>query len=238
MNGLSPARSRDSVLAHLDIRRAYELSTGVSTACAKRIGRHITVQCAARAHVDAHASCDLDVEKNAWVCRSCSASGGVLDLAVAAGHAPDRAGAAKWFETRLGVTRVSTVTPLRSAKRRPTPCEVEAAVKCELERLLDSEAEVLGCRPPQLTRHLAEARRVVGRRLGLTITSPPPRWWELEPHAADPLWRFLVVRAIEERAWRCGVAPDFVRRSASANPRVADAVLAVAAHELHRIGAP
>jgi len=90
-----------SVIDSLSIARAYELVSGASTASAKRIGRHLRVQCPDRSHDDSRASCDLDVQRNVWACRSCSAAGGVLDLAIAAGHARDHAEAAQWFEERI-----------------------------------------------------------------------------------------------------------------------------------------
>lgn len=95
--------TRASILNELPIERAYQLVTGASTANARRRGAEVEVQCPDPAHEDVHASCNLNVEKNGWTCRSCHAGGGIFDLPVVAGHARDRAGAARWFEQRLGI---------------------------------------------------------------------------------------------------------------------------------------
>jgi len=122
------AARRDSIVDTLGIEQAYELVTGASTANAKRRGREVTVQCPDRAHEDAEASCDLDVEKNAWTCRACHAGGGMLDVAIAAGHARDSAEAATWFEERLGVTpprSVPSALVVAAAERPQTFATIE-----------------------------------------------------------------------------------------------------------------
>jgi hypothetical protein len=92
------------IIDDLTIERAYELVTGASTANARRSGRHVTVRCPDRTHDDARASCDLDVEKNVWCCRTHPGGrkgGGRLDLPIIAGLARNRAEAARWLEKRI-----------------------------------------------------------------------------------------------------------------------------------------
>ncbi len=230
------SKSRTSIISELTIARAFELTTGTPTASARRYGRHLRVTCPDRKHSDSHPSCDLDTSSNTWCCRSCAAGGGVLDLPIAAGLTVDRAHAARWYKQRLGVKQSSGITLLRSMGRKSTRKEIEGAIACEIECVLEREGAALSYRPPLLTRHVAEARRFVGRRLGITIAPPPPRWFEIEPHCSDPLWRMFVIRAIEERAWLCNVKPELMRRQAAAKPRVADAILIEAAHQLRCIG--
>lgn len=100
----------DSIVGKLSIVHAYELVTGASTAEARRTGRQIRVRCPDRTHQDGHASCDLDTSSDTWCCRSCDSSGGLLDLAVVAGHARDQAGAARWYTERVD-------SPQRNAAR-------------------------------------------------------------------------------------------------------------------------
>jgi len=51
-------------------------------------------------HPERHPSCDISLRKNAFICRSCGAQGGYLDVVVLAGFAHDRREAAKWLERR------------------------------------------------------------------------------------------------------------------------------------------
>ena len=53
-------------------------------------------------HVERHPSCDVSLAKNTFICRSCGAAGGYLDLVIRAGNASTRAEAARWLE-RHGV---------------------------------------------------------------------------------------------------------------------------------------
>lgn len=123
----------------------------------------------------------------------------------------------------------------RRRERRPrqlAASEIEREVADRLERILTQEEATIGFRPTVLSRHVAEARRRAGDRLGIKLKPPIPVWFEVEPHATDPLWKMLVDRAIEERAWACNVDVAIVARSCARNPRVADSVLADAARML------
>jgi hypothetical protein len=51
-------------------------------------------------HKEHNASCDVSLTKGAFCCRSCGASGGVLDLVVREGLAPDRRTAAAWLKAK------------------------------------------------------------------------------------------------------------------------------------------
>lgn len=67
-------------------------------------------------------------------------------------------------------------------------------------------------------------------------TAPPRRtthWFDVEPHSGDPLWRFFVARAVEERAWRCDVDAQLMRDFAAKNPGLALAIIDDAAKMLH-----
>lgn len=101
-----------NILDNLDIQGAYTLVTGRTASERRGVAR---VHCPARNHPDNHASCDLDCGKNLWICRSCNAKGGILDLPVAAALAKDRASAARWFEDKLGKCNASTPTRINSS---------------------------------------------------------------------------------------------------------------------------
>ncbi len=51
-------------------------------------------------HFESNASCDVAIGKNTFLCRSCGAKGGILDVVILAGNADDRRGAAAWLEAR------------------------------------------------------------------------------------------------------------------------------------------
>lgn len=51
-------------------------------------------------HAERHPSCDVSLEKNVFICRSCGAKGGALDTIILAGYAQTRSEAAKWLEAR------------------------------------------------------------------------------------------------------------------------------------------
>lgn len=48
-------------------------------------------------HSDSHPSCDVNLKKNTFYCRSCDARGGLLDVVVLAKNARTRAEAADWL---------------------------------------------------------------------------------------------------------------------------------------------
>lgn len=92
-------RMKPSVLQALTIAAVYELA--VQGRAIRRFGRSALVRCPVNEHEDRHPSCLLDETRNRWRCLSCGAKGGMLDCVIAAGHAVDRAGAARWLEVRL-----------------------------------------------------------------------------------------------------------------------------------------
>ena len=197
----------------------------------------ITVQCPDCNHVDQNASCDLNVRKNAFCCRSCGAHGGIADLIIASGNAADRASAARWLEAKLG--RESRTSP-RSAPRRLSHSDVENAVKASLVviKQRESDAEHAGAPIRTLSRHVSAARRRVRETLGNQIApevaaemlcAPEVVWYEEPAFCSDPFWRMFVIRAIEDRARRCNVLPDDMRSAAASNVLVADAIIAEAA---------
>lgn len=51
-------------------------------------------------HEDSHPSCDVDLDKNVFLCRSCKAKGGFLDAIILAGYARNRDEAKQWLYTR------------------------------------------------------------------------------------------------------------------------------------------
>jgi hypothetical protein len=89
---------RTSVAERLTIARVYELAAPGQPL--RRYGRNALVRCPVRDHPDRHPSCLLDETRNRWKCLGCGGRGGMLDLVVAAGHAPDPASAARWLEER------------------------------------------------------------------------------------------------------------------------------------------
>ena len=90
------------VLAQLSVVRAYEIITSKTVKATGQRGE-VRVHCPSRDHADEHPSCDLKPEKKCWKCITCGAGGGILDLAVVAGQAKDRATAAQWFASKLGI---------------------------------------------------------------------------------------------------------------------------------------
>lgn len=49
-------------------------------------------------HEDRHPSCDISVAKDAFICRSCGAAGGYLDVIIREGLALNRSDAMRWIE--------------------------------------------------------------------------------------------------------------------------------------------
>lgn len=215
-----------SIVDLLTIAEAFAIVTGMTVSGPERSGR-LRVQCPSRGHADGNPSCDLSPAKRAWRCRSCGAGGGLLDLAIAAGYAHDRAEAARWFEERLAcrATPPRFHQSPRHPQRKPSANEIEREVAHELERILAAEEETLGCRPATLSRHIAAARRRAGERFSIKLKPPAVSWWEVEPHATDPLFRLIVGRALEERAWACNGDVAMLAEHCAKNGRVAEAVL-------------
>jgi hypothetical protein len=55
---------------------------------ARKVGRHWRVRCLFPDHLDQHPSCDVDLEKGVFVCRSCRRGGGYLLMAELLALAP------------------------------------------------------------------------------------------------------------------------------------------------------
>lgn len=162
---------------------------------------------------------------------SCGEAGGNLYLAVRLGVATNLSGAARWIETRLG--RLADTYQPRVRPR--TADEIGDAIAGELERILSDEAAEFGCKPAVLSRHIAQARRRVAKRDGLQLKSPPTIWWESEPHASDPAFKFFVGRSIEELGWAIGAPTEAVRAACERDITMADAVLHDAARMLREV---
>jgi hypothetical protein len=94
------------------IERAYDLlaaATGkVGPKTLQRNGE-LRVRCPDKDHADKHASCDLDLEADRWICRTCPgrgrAGGGIFELVVVAGLARNYKDAAEWYKKQLGFVR-------------------------------------------------------------------------------------------------------------------------------------
>lgn len=56
------------------------------------------IRCPNPSHEDHNPSCHVVSGESGWVCFSCNARGGILDLIVLNGFATDRADAAAWLE--------------------------------------------------------------------------------------------------------------------------------------------
>lgn len=179
-----------SVVDEIDIAKTYELATG-NLVGVERSGRYLVI-CPSREHSDTHPSCHLTPAREAWICRSCGAKGGKLDLVVAAGHVDDRAGAARWLEGILG-RRVEF-------SRAPRP-EVRASdVRAELAHEASAlrERQGLGRSERLLTRELNRIRERVARRLRVPLL---PLVWVAADFAAAGRERDAAWPAILERAW-------------------------------------
>jgi len=90
---------RPSVLKRLTIARVYALA--VPGRVIRRWGHSAIVRCPVTGHEDNHPSCLMNEVADRWRCLACGARGGMLDVVIAAGHAVDRAGAARWLEDRV-----------------------------------------------------------------------------------------------------------------------------------------
>ena len=81
------------------IERVWFATFGESIGSKKKSGPgQVRVLCPF--HQERNPSCDVSLEKNVFVCRSCGASGGYLDVPILAGNARDRREAAQWLERR------------------------------------------------------------------------------------------------------------------------------------------
>ena len=89
---------------------------------------------------DDHPSCDLDLVKNVWKCRSCQVGGGIVTLIIAAGQAKSRPEAAVWLQGQLGIAQTRASRPMNTA-RTPVGCFVENSWLVDLRRALVIEAE-------------------------------------------------------------------------------------------------
>jgi CHC2-type zinc finger protein len=83
-----------------DIRKAWRVVFGADPIDGRKSGpsQH-RVLCPF--HEEHEPSCDVSLSKNAFLCRSCGAKGGVLDVPICAGYVRSQAEAAKWLE-RVG----------------------------------------------------------------------------------------------------------------------------------------
>jgi len=83
------------------IREVWQACFGQDVTAAKKSGpNQYRVLCPF--HSEKSPSCDVEIVKNVFTCRSCEAHGGYLDVVVLAGNAANRREAHEWLE-RHGV---------------------------------------------------------------------------------------------------------------------------------------
>jgi CHC2 zinc finger len=82
-----------------DVRRAWSLAFGYDIVSKKKSGPDM-YRTLCPFHDERNASCDVSLSKNSFICRSCGAHGGTLDVIVRAGYATDRRDAAQWLKDR------------------------------------------------------------------------------------------------------------------------------------------
>ena len=81
------------------IREVWQAVFGEDITARKASGRNqFRVVCPF--HDDHSPSCDVSTAKDAFVCRSCGAAGGYLDVVVRAGFADSRRSAVEWLQRR------------------------------------------------------------------------------------------------------------------------------------------
>lgn len=81
----------------INIRRAFYALFGEDLVqCPKSGPNQRRTLC--KFHLERNPSLDVSLEKNVFRCRSCGASGGVLDAVILAGRAETRSEAARWLK--------------------------------------------------------------------------------------------------------------------------------------------
>lgn len=86
----------NTTYAYGTIQRVWQVVWGDDVAQARRsASNQHRVHCPY--HADSHPSCDVNLQKNTFCCRSCDAQGGLLDVVVLAGNAANRAAAVEWL---------------------------------------------------------------------------------------------------------------------------------------------
>jgi 5S rRNA maturation endonuclease (ribonuclease M5) len=101
----------------LEVVQVYEAVTGNSTAGQAK-GAHVRVICPSAIHNDSEPSCDLSPAKNSWICRSCEAKGGVVDLPIAAGLAANRVESFTWLKEKFAL---ESAKPKRTWRGKEIP---------------------------------------------------------------------------------------------------------------------
>ena len=96
-----------SIFDRVGVRGVYERLTGRTVEAPSHL-RRARVRCPSSTHQDVEASCDLDITKNIWKCRTCPAGGGVADMVIVARKARDHAEAARWLEGHLDAPRAGS----------------------------------------------------------------------------------------------------------------------------------
>lgn len=81
------------------IREVWHAVFGEDITSKKRIAAN-TFRTLCPYHLENSPSCDVNTEKNVFICRSCGTSGGYLDVVVKAGYVNDRRQARIWLERR------------------------------------------------------------------------------------------------------------------------------------------
>ena len=118
--------------------------------------------------------------------------------------------------------------PPLSALCRPRADQVEAALQHQVGRIVAAESEALGYSVATLARHRNAARAAIEPRFGLELKREAVPWYELEPHALDPVWRMCVDRALGLLAGRGEMGAENLLRIIHALPKAQYAILRLA----------
>jgi hypothetical protein len=106
--------------------------------------------------------------------------------------------------------------------------DLECALQTEVERIVADESERHGCDVRVLVRHRNKARANIERRFDIGLSREAPPWYEVEPHAQDPVWLACVDQAVNEVAAVGGLSLETLRFGIEDLPQTQERVLEIA----------
>ena len=126
--------------------------------------------------------------------------------------------------------RESAIRPLR-------PDDVEVALREEVARIVERESLEAGFDVVELARHRNAAREVISRRYSVKLKLEHAPWFEIDPHAVDPIWLACVDGALSVAAARACMGIEELRAMIVCLPLTQHCVLRLA-RRFQRSSAP
>jgi hypothetical protein len=117
---------------------------------------------------------------------------------------------------------------LAEPSRRLSADDIQRELQVELERIMADDSQRCDFDVVELPRYRNEARSIIERRFDVQLKREPTLWWQIDPHAVDPVWKICVEQAIRVTAARSDQGFGALARTIADLPQTQHRVLLLA----------